>query len=70
MTKKTSTDIPSLSELEHERNEIDKQIKIQRKIDAELELQMAVERMSDDSADSKKRILKACYKYIGTHRKD
>lgn len=70
MPKKTSTDIPSLSELEHERNEIDKQIKIQRKIDAELELQMAVERMSDDSADSKKRILKACYKYIGTHRKD
>lgn len=70
MTKKTAPSTDSLAELEQAQREIEKQIRIQRKIDAELELEMAVSRMSDDTADSKKRILKACYKYIGTHRRD
>lgn len=54
----------SLGELEVAKKEIEEQIRQKKRIEAEINLETAVQDMDDVSA-----LLKACYSYIATHRR-
>lgn len=68
VSKTTTKSTDTIEELEQERQEIEKRLKEKKKLDAEVNLQDAVSKM-DTSEENIAEIIKACYSYIGTHRK-
>lgn len=66
--KKDDHDALTSSELEVELASIQDQIRRQRRIESELELELAVSHIHEDTPEAAKAILKACYKYIANHQ--
>ena len=69
MGEETVTELETVESLQKQVEENKSKIREIRKADSELNLQIAVGRMNEDTDDVKAEILRACYNYIANHRR-
>lgn len=59
----------SVADLEAQRKEIDELIRRNKRIDAEINLQLLADKADSDSVEEIRKVVRACYQYIATHRR-
>jgi pyruvate-formate lyase-activating enzyme len=60
--------LESVDSLSKEKREIEERIRIMKRADSEVDLEMAVKKMNSEDMNDQREILDACYDYIAQHR--